>query len=360
MNDLVGLGDASKALLDHIASAIGTLYRPRAIRLEEKAKADAKAYELVKTTEAYLASQRILESSEEDILKRASERIRAVEIQRQKNIEAVIDDAIKKIETKDSMSASSPIEEDWMSKYLDYVKEVSDQDVRAIWAEILARKAVKNKRSVSLLTLDSLRLLESQQATIFLQICRRAATFRTCFPFVLDEYDEGDIESSYALHALQELGLITIRNLRSQYEVESLNFPFPGFLIRLTEDIEAELGAFEGTSSSIVTEAAPTFRGVELARVLLDQELIPFFENYAVPELDNPYQFMSLEEQVSTLNEWFSLLSKEGGYMVEVIIRSESDAEYKFVWKNSVLVPVENEFVPEIPDILSPLVANHE
>lgn len=359
MNDLVGIGEASKALLDHIAAAIGTLYRPRAIRLEEKAKADAKAYELVKTTEAYLASKKLLESTEQDILKRASARIRAVEVQRQKNIEAVIDDVVKKIEAKGASSAASTIEDDWMSKYLDYVKEVSDQDIRGIWAEILARKAVKGKRSVSLLTLDSLRLLERQQAAIFLQICRRVATFRTCFPFVLDEYDEGDIKSSYALHALQELGLITIRNLRSQYEVESLNFPFPGFWLKLSEDVEDELGAFEGTSNSIITEAAPTFRGVELARVLLDQDLIPFFENYAVPELDNPYQFMSLEEQVFTLKEWFSLLSKEGGYKVEVTIKSASDAEYGFVWKNSILVPIKSGSLPVIPEVLKPLIARN-
>jgi Protein of unknown function (DUF2806) len=63
------------------------------------------------------------------------------------------------------------LEEDWLTRWADEVKMVSDPAVRTIWARILAGEA-ENPGSFSKRTLEFLRTLEKSEAEGFTDLCR--------------------------------------------------------------------------------------------------------------------------------------------------------------------------------------------
>lgn len=185
IGDIAGLGKAAQTPIDRISAGFGKRYKPKAIRDEgsakaqalletERAKADAKAYRTVKVAEA--ESQANLVKLKGDIeaaalAERAGARFLQTALRKQENVEAIVDESVALL-TLEQDEEPAAIEDDWIMRFLEYAENVSDEQLRRVWAQILADKAVVSRRSLSLLTLDSLRLLEPHQAESFEFFCK--------------------------------------------------------------------------------------------------------------------------------------------------------------------------------------------
>ncbi len=61
------------------------------------------------------------------------------------------------------------VDEDWFAKWAEAVEDVSDELVQSLWAQAFARQADSDSRRISLRALESLRLMERQDAVNFMR-----------------------------------------------------------------------------------------------------------------------------------------------------------------------------------------------
>jgi hypothetical protein len=177
---LEDLGKLSKPLTKLIkvcAAGLGRVYRPMGIIREAKARAeeiriiaDAKAdAKLInsrstaagKVIEAH-ALQLVSDINERALLRRDAEAVRE-----QENLELIAATAAKYL--RDVVS-DDEVNEDWIALFFRHARDVSDDTMREVWAQILAGE-VTSPGSYSLRTLDAVRLLTRAEATVFSRLC---------------------------------------------------------------------------------------------------------------------------------------------------------------------------------------------
>lgn len=138
--DLGDLGGAAKSLVERVAAGCGVLYEPH--RIVKKAKAEAEADKVKALSKLEIG----------DIERRALQRFLHEETKKQENIEAITEKALEFL-PKDAKPEK--IEEDWMTRFLDKGKQVSDRQMQEIWAKVLAGEASAagkySKRTLELL-----------------------------------------------------------------------------------------------------------------------------------------------------------------------------------------------------------------
>jgi hypothetical protein len=155
IKDLVGVEQPLTKLVESVSNAIGTLYEPRRIR--KKAKADAEAAVTLAEAEVQV----------EELKRRASERIAHTEARRQRNIDQIIEQAIK--ELPESVN-EEPINEDWIAQFFNLSQDVGDSDMQILWARLLAGE-VSCPGSYSFRTLQTVKVLSKEDARLFSQYC---------------------------------------------------------------------------------------------------------------------------------------------------------------------------------------------
>ena len=149
--DLIGLSKPASKLIDAVRSGTGQLFEPQRIRRKAKAEADS----LIILAHA--------KAEEKDIILRASERLAYQEIRRQKNIEAITKGGIEHL--PDTVN-DEKVDEDWMAYFLDFCQDVSNEQMRTLWAKILSGETAA-PGSFSLRTLSAVRLITKGHAEIF-------------------------------------------------------------------------------------------------------------------------------------------------------------------------------------------------
>jgi hypothetical protein len=155
IKDLVGFSKPTEKLIDVVAKGIGTIFEPAVIRRRATAEADAK----VILAEA--------DAMANDIAYRATERLRAREVRRQRNIEAVLRQTEKILPSEVS---SDPVAEDWGVQFFDGCQDSSDDILREHWARILAGE-LKKPGSFSRRTLRTVKDMSKNDALNFEQLC---------------------------------------------------------------------------------------------------------------------------------------------------------------------------------------------
>ena len=194
-------GKPLEKLIDVVSKGIGTLYRPRQIRKE----ADAQAYaiKILESAKAAANSESKLIEAETD--NRIAQRLVAKEVRRQENIDSVVEMAANNL--ANSTVSETPVEEDWASRFFDIVQDVSREEMKALWAKILA-KEIEKPSSYSLRTLELLRNISYEEAELFSKLAKYVIKQSGCFVFaedgVLERYDLKYID----LARLREAGLL--------------------------------------------------------------------------------------------------------------------------------------------------------
>lgn len=163
-------------LIGAVQSAIGRAYEPRHIRR----LADAKAYEISTIGQAMREASDIpitykkgdieLDTTDFDLfVKRTQSRLAYQELTKQNNIEAVVNQSYQMLEGE-PLVPNEPVDQGWLLRFMDSVEDISDSELQRLWAKILSGE-IKQPKSYSLRTLETLRNISTDEAKLFEQLC---------------------------------------------------------------------------------------------------------------------------------------------------------------------------------------------
>jgi len=200
--DLSALSEPACKLIETVSQCIGTLYEPTRIRRKAKAEADA----------ALILAE--ADAERQALLKRAAHRLAIQEVRRQKNIESIIDKAVKSLPETVS---NEPVDPDWVSRFFDECKDVSNEELQKIWGRLLSGE-VATPGTCSRKTLAILKDLTPNDANIFNNLCNLTWSERNnlFLPYkggikIGNQFGEYGIIYNDLLH-LDNLGLIHCDN----------------------------------------------------------------------------------------------------------------------------------------------------
>lgn len=265
-------GKPLEKLIDVISKGIGTVYRPRAIRKE----AEAKSYEIEIIERA--KSKALAEGKEidADVYERIQERLLHKETKRQNNIDSVSQIAAEQLSQEKTIS-DEPVDDDWSARFFNIVEDISDEEMQNLWGRILAGE-VKQPKSYSLRTLELLKNLSKEEASIFTKFAN--IRLASGDKHLIYNADNGKfLETEFGITfsdrlLLTELGLIASEN--------NLEFSFnPTNKVKTTNLLSygnkgIVLHRAEDTPKQALQVLVFTKTGIELSRLVSQ----PFNENY--------------------------------------------------------------------------------
>lgn len=189
-------------LVETVANATGLT----ALGTIMNAKGEAKA-------EAILAKKRAETNAEVEILRQQGEEkvaqyVLARNNQKVENVGAIISKAQQQFAPEEEVS-SEPVDKDWMSRFLDIAETISDDEMRDLWARVLAGE-VKNPKSYSLRTLEVLRNITKEEAEIIV----KASSFVLDQVFLCIEKFALNLQDKICL---DEIGIICGEDLIKEY-----------------------------------------------------------------------------------------------------------------------------------------------
>lgn len=149
--DVSKLSEPLTKFIEVVSQGIGTLYNP--VGTVRQAKADAKAGMILANADV----------EKEELFRRAAARIGHVELERQKNIENVVEKA--RIALPSEVN-KQPVSKDWTNFFFNSCQDVSDADLQNLWAKILATE-VEQPGSTPKRTLEFLKTLDKHEAELF-------------------------------------------------------------------------------------------------------------------------------------------------------------------------------------------------
>jgi uncharacterized repeat protein (TIGR03899 family) len=178
VNDLLGIGQSFDKLLGVIENGVGKLYEPThlkniakakaaEIRLIEAAKTDAeidRAKQLSKLQPDVVLN---LSNVNIDLIERAKIRLARQEIERQSNIDNIVEQAVIALpNTVDN----KPVERDWTNRFFQAAQDISETEMQNRWGKVLAGETTQPGR-FSIRSLEVLRNLSSREASLFATVC---------------------------------------------------------------------------------------------------------------------------------------------------------------------------------------------
>jgi len=126
-------------LLDTVCEQIGLFLEPIHIRRKGQAESDLSLAEA--KAKAAIAVVRIENKDAiQDFEDRIEERLRRREAKRQATREAITAQAVQEI--PESVS-EQPVDEDWTARFFESCEDVNDEQMRLLWARILAGEVAK-------------------------------------------------------------------------------------------------------------------------------------------------------------------------------------------------------------------------
>jgi hypothetical protein len=182
------IGDLAKPvekLIEVIERGIGGVLRPWQIVRVARAEAEASKIRALAEREVaafpalpaapgdastpVIEAELVPEGQEEPIplMRRAETRLLYREGQRQLNLENIARAAHQNI--GDEVS-DEPVDDDWVTRFFEYAKDVSAREMQELWGRILAGE-VRRPGAFSLRCLDTVRSLSRREAEMFRTIC---------------------------------------------------------------------------------------------------------------------------------------------------------------------------------------------
>ena len=201
MKNLIKLdGKAVTKLIEVVSGGIGTLYKPRAIRSE----ADAEAYKIETIAKADAKKALIENDAKTEIIGRAQSRLAHQEINRQANIEDIVEKAIPHLEQEVS---DEQVDEDWRTRFFQKAQDISNEEMQEVWARILATE-VSKPGHVSFRTLEIVSNVSKTEAEVFSRACMLASKFSRIWKIGNDSSFEANGLSYNDIMQLREAGLV--------------------------------------------------------------------------------------------------------------------------------------------------------
>ena len=178
IKDLAGVSEPLKKFIEVVSAGIGACYRPRGMRNEADshayaikaiAAAEAEAEEIKRIAQAngQIASITALAGENPGLIERARVRLVMREIEGQRNIEAIAENALPLLPETVS---DKPVSDDWRRKFFLEAENICDKDLQLLWGKVLAGE-VASPGSYGLRTLEVLKHLSKEEAEFFRQAC---------------------------------------------------------------------------------------------------------------------------------------------------------------------------------------------
>lgn len=171
---LVDLGELSKpvtVLIEKVSDAMGVAFEPHRIKRKAQADADADRIRAISGFEL-----------DDELERRAAQRFIAQERRKQVNIETIATEAVKLLPPH---AKPEGLSEDWLANFFAESAMVSEADMQAIWARILAGEATQTGQ-FSKRTLKILADMTSEDASTFASLMQYCWHFDLLTPFILD------------------------------------------------------------------------------------------------------------------------------------------------------------------------------
>jgi Protein of unknown function (DUF2806) len=208
---IANVGDLAKpvtVLFERIAIATGAVFQPWQIKRVAKAEAEADTYKALAMVER------------DSLVRRATKRLLAEEEIKQTNIERILEKAVPLV----NLSAKPELlENGWLLRFVEGAKFISDDELRSMWAAILAGEANK-PGTFSKRTLDFISKLEKKEAEAFVSLCTFIWKFgEASAVLIYNPYDEIYVEKGINFHRcvnLDSIGLIRFDTLTG-YKITS-------------------------------------------------------------------------------------------------------------------------------------------
>lgn len=200
--DTSGLTEPAKLLIKKISKGCGILYEPIGIVRQAKAEVEEKKIQALGDIEL------------SEIKQRTVDRLIQEETIKQQNVENIIRLALPQLEEN---SNPNKIDNDWLHNFFEKSKLISDEEMRTLWAKILAGEANK-PQTYSKRTVHCIAEMDKNDAKMFSNLCSFQVYSGTSIPLIYDDtneiYTKNGIDFS-ALKHLEYIGLITFNELTS-------------------------------------------------------------------------------------------------------------------------------------------------
>ncbi len=272
-NSIINFGDVSKpatVLIEKISDAIGGYFKPYQIRQVALAEADSEKIKARTQIEIAELQQRALD----ELQQRALHRFIFEEAKKQDNIESITAKALPYL--KEDANPDS-IENDWIANFFDKCRLISDEQMQALWAKLLAGEA-NFPGNYSKRTIDLLSSLDKTDAILFSTLCGFVWYSSNVFPLIHDVkasiYMKYGINFSVLEH-LDDIGLVNF-NAIGEYTWPEVPNPFCMFYHGTPVNIEFPR---EQNNKLILGKVLLTRVGRELAPIC-DSEPLPDFFDY--------------------------------------------------------------------------------
>lgn len=205
---LMNIGELAKpatVLIEKISDALGGYFRPWQIRRVARAEAEAEKIKALAQVETQIEIS--------DLTRRAIGRFLIEESKKQDNMESITSKAIPLLEDN---SNPQEINDDWITNFFDKCRLISDEEMQALWAKVIAGEANSPGR-YSKRTVNFLGSLDKSDATHFAALCGFSWIIKDVVPlfFTFDEatYIEHGININVIKH-LDTIGLLSFESVR--------------------------------------------------------------------------------------------------------------------------------------------------
>lgn len=253
--DLKGMSAVGRVLVEKVAEGIAGIARP--FQLVRMAKAQAQA-DLIGAE-----SQMAIDALQE----RAASRWLAEETKKQQVIEEITARAAAQLSDE---AKPQDVDPDWIANLFEKSKNVTDEDMQALWANILAGEA-ETPKSFSKRTVNLVADLDKDDARLFESLCGMTLLLNGEVPMVFSSQDpifERAGLGFSALKHLETLGLVhfdSVSGFRIQGVQRHFRAYYRGFSLEFKhQSLEAEP---EGRSDLQVGQVLFTRAGMELAKI---------------------------------------------------------------------------------------------
>jgi len=253
----VALGSKPAAMLiEKVSSALGWYTEPK--QIVRKARAEAAAT-LIKAE----ADQEV-----KSLEQRVAIRVANEELKHQRNMESIVIAALPNI-SEDAMPGE--IDDDWLNRFFDKCRLVSNEEVQYLWSHILSGEA-NQPGTFSPRTIQMLSVLTKEEALAFRRICSFVWTDEDRKPVlilrkdVLEAYEIYNVQST-DLYQCQEAGLVVLNHLdETLLHGENVSFSYFGRQFNMATLIEDD--EYSAQVDNIpVGFVKLTLEGRELARI---------------------------------------------------------------------------------------------
>jgi hypothetical protein len=186
------------------------------------------------------------------------------EINKQTNIESIAEKCLEYMD-KDFVQEEE-VDDDWLYTFRDSVKNISSEELQAIWAKLLANE-IQSPSSYCLRTLNTLKNMNSYEAEVFKKFIKLTITdkdntkrFSTRDVDILRKYN---INKYIDIKLLEEIGLIQEGAALVIYPGDNLYFIDDIKLLNIFNDTDSEEKLNVYITTQVGTELASIVTGLD-------------------------------------------------------------------------------------------------